>query len=95
MKKFLLCLSLLLSSYSYALVYGKVEVHGKVVSYNKKTVTLQQKTGKKIKVPRQAVQTKKIRTRQKVHALLKIEDLKKKSKVKQTRRMPASSEYGH
>ena len=43
MKKLLLYLTFVLSSYGYALVAGPVKIQGIVVSYDKDTVTLKQK----------------------------------------------------
>ena len=77
MKKVLLYLTFVLSSYGYALVAGPVRVQGVVVSYDKKTVTLKQKTGK-IKVPRESIPKKfKLKTGKQVYALLKPEELNK------------------
>ncbi len=77
MKKVLLYLSLLLSSYSYALTIGPVKVEGVVVNYDNKFVTLQNGE-EKIKVPKRTIPTEyKLRTGKKVHALLEVEDLNK------------------
>ena len=77
MKKFLLYLSLLLSSYSYAVVSGPVEVSGTVVKYDKNTVTLKQKKGQ-ITVPRNRIPSKyKLRYKRRVKALLTVEDFNK------------------
>lgn len=77
MKKLLLYLSFIVSFYGYALVAGPVRVQGIIVSYDKKTVTLKQKTGK-IKVPREAIPKKfNLKTGKHVYALLKPEYLNK------------------
>ena len=75
MKKLLLYLSLLLSSYSYAFIAGSVEVSGKVVKFDKDFVTLQ-KGKAKIEVPKRTIQTKTKLTRGiKVQALLTVREL--------------------
>jgi len=81
MKKVLLYLFLVLSSYGYALVVGPARVQGVVVSYDKDTVTLKQKNGK-IKVPRESIPKKfNLKTGKRVYVLLKQEDLKKALKT--------------
>ena len=77
MKKALLYLSLLLSTYSYAFIAGQVEVYGTVVDLNKNFVTLQ-KGKAKIEVPRGTVKIKpktKLTTGIKVKALLTAKEL--------------------
>ena len=77
MKKLLLYLTFVLSSYGYALVAGPVKIQGIVVSYDKDTVTLKQKNVK-IKVPRESIPKKfKLNTGKRVYALLKPEELNK------------------
>lgn len=77
MKKLLLYLTFVLSSYGYALVAGPAKLQGVVVSYDQNTVTLKQKNGK-IKLPRDSIPKKfKLKTGKKVYALLKPEDLNK------------------
>ena len=89
MKKILLYLSLLLSFYSYAVVFGPVEVSGKVIKYDKKTVTLKQKKGI-ITVPKGAIKKDKdIRTGNTVTAFIKI-DIFNKIISKKYKRMLAS-----
>ena len=55
----------------YGMIVGKVKIEGTVVKYDKKTVTLKNDKGKKIKVRRQAIPSHfKLRSGVKVHALL-------------------------
>ena len=72
MKKVLLYLSLLLSSYSYAFIAGDIEVSGKVINFDKNFVTLQ-KGKAKIEVPKRTVKTKnKLTTGIEVKAFLTV-----------------------
>ena len=81
MKKFLFYLSLLLSSFSYAVVSGPVEVSGTVVNVDKNSVTLKPQKGQgkgKFKVPRKRIPPKyKISYNKPVKAFLTIEEFNK------------------
>ena len=87
--KFLIFISslvFLLSYSSYGMVVGPVKVEGTVVKYDKEKVILDQ-NGQKITVPRSAIPKEfKLRTGEKVYALLD-EESSSVSK-KQTRKKP-------
>ena len=65
---------------------GPLEIHGVVVKYDKKTVTLKNDNGKTIKVSKQAIPKGfKLRSGARVQALLKPEDILKQPKKKAKR----------
>ncbi len=83
MKRFLFSIFLYLSFSAYGFIIGEVEIEGTVVKYDKKTVILKNKKGKKIKVKRQAIPPHfKLRSGVKVHALLSPKFITKHLKQK-------------
>ena len=71
MKTILLLFFIVVSYSSYGIIIGPVKIEGTVVKYDKKTVTLKNDKGKKIKVSRRAIPKQfKLRSGAKVHALL-------------------------
>ena len=77
MKSILFFIVVLSLSFSiYGMVVGPVKIEGTVVKYDKKTVTLRNSQGRKIKVSRKAIPEEfKLKTGSMVHALLKPEFL--------------------
>ncbi len=74
---------LCLSFPGYGMIVGKVKIEGTVVKYDKKTVTLKNDKGKKIKVRRQDIPEHfKLRSGAKVHALLSPKLINKHLKQK-------------
>ena len=64
-----------LSPVGHAFIVGPVKVTGVVVSYNRTTVVLKS-MGRQVRVPRSSIPKKfKLRTGQKVYALLEVEPL--------------------
>ena len=79
---FVLCF-FLSAPVAYGMIIGPVKVEGTVVKYDKKTVTLRNNKGNKIKVSRRSVPKKfKLKTGAKVQALLKPEVITRRLQAK-------------
>ena len=82
MKHILIILLFVFSHLAFSAVYGTAKIKGKIVSYDKNTVTLSQ-NGKKIKVSKKSIPSSfKIKGGNEVYALISAEEVIKRLQKK-------------